>query len=519
MKAKNVLYAALISLSASNYNAQTYDILGVKRVNPSQVNAILENNEVKGYYAFAYLDKATKKDNLYSLSILDNNLKQNYSVELTRPKRSTLLEGSYNSSGFCFSFIDLKERVLEYLVLDKTGKTVGTYSMEVSRSESALYQSYLTTDEDSYNGGIAAVKGKGFIRFGWEREDGERIVMEMIDNTGKVKWTADSKATSKKSYEFLAPFLVDEKVLITSLTTREGRMSRKSSVHMLFIDVENGKEYFRQEVKNDKYQLAPFGAAPSTANQTYFVYGSYYGLEDNMAKDDPKGLYIQELDLTGKVIAENYCDWEKEMYPMLVTKSKGKIEKNMKTFIHKIVKTNDGKIFAVTEQYRKAVSALGVANAILNGGGGGPAVMKIELHNMVTFEFDSKIKLKDLTITEKEKTNIQLPQGMGAVDANLLGYMMKQYGNFDYAFTTVTSDKKLFNAAYVNYDRDKDAGSNYTVGNIAYTKDQKIMVDKIKLSNKPTYFYVKEARPGYIAIFEYYRKDKKALIRLEKLNF
>jgi uncharacterized Zn finger protein len=191
----------------------------------------------------------------------------------------------------------------------------------------------------------------------------------------------------------------------------------------------------------------------------------------------------------------------------------------MKTFVHKIVKTADGKTFVIGEQYRKAVSGLGVASAVLMGSRSNTSVMKIEIHDMLVFEFDSKMKLKDITIFEKEKTNVQLPSGYGTVDANLLGNIMKIYGQFDYSYTSISADKKTFNSAYINYDRDKEAGSSYTIGDIAYTKDQKLTIDKIKLTSKPTFFYVREAKPGYVAIFEYFRKEKKAILRLEKLNF
>ena len=62
--------------------------------------------------------------------------------------------------------------------------------------------------------------------------------------------------------------------------------------------------------------------------------------------------------------------------------------------------------------------------------------MKLELHDMMAFEFDAKMKFKDLTIFEKDKINFPLQQGLGSVDANLLGYMMKSYGIFNYAYTS-----------------------------------------------------------------------------------
>ena len=97
---------------------------------------------------------------------------------------------------------------------------------------------------------------------------------------------------------------------------------------------------------------------------------------------------------------------------------------------------------------------------------------------------------------------------------------MKVYGWYDYSYTAVSSDKKQFNTAYVNYDKSikKSEGSKSVIGTISYTKDQKIVTDKIILKTKPTIFWVLQAKPGYVAIFEYFKKEKKATLRLEKLN-
>ncbi|HXC04876.1 MAG TPA: DUF6770 family protein, partial [Bacteroidia bacterium] len=185
---------------------------------------------------------------------------------------------------------------------------------------------------------------------------------------------------------------------------------------------------------------------------------------------------------------------------------------------HKVIQTADGKLFAVGEQYRKAVSGVGVAAGVLMGGHSNVALMKIDLHDMLTFEFNKSLQITDVYVFEKKKTAIELPRGIGMNDANKLGYLIKLYHWFDYAFTSVSSDRKTFYCSYVNYEKDKEEGSEYTIGNISYTKDQKLVNDKIKLKSNPTTFFVLPGKPGYVAIFEYFRKQKKATIRLEKLN-
>jgi len=523
---KKAILSALFVLSFCFLKSQdVYDVTGVKRINPNDLQAIIENNEVKGYYTFYALDKANKKEYLYNLSILDNKLKVSYSVELKKAKHLRLMESSYNGDHFCFSFADFKKKTIEYLVLDKTGKQSGSYTIKVSKKEMAYYVRMMQSDDDGYSGGLTAIKGKGFIRYGYEKEKGLRIEIEMIDNMGKKVWSANSGVTSKKSYESAAPYYADENILITGISSREKMLSTKGTKNaIVFFNTVDGKEKFRLPIVTDKYQLAAGGASFDPNTGTYFVFGQYYGLEDNILKDDSKGMYIQEVDKTGKVIRENYSTWTGDVNNLLLKKvNKDKYANNMKIFIHKIIRTADGKTFAIGEQYRKAVSAAGTALKVLamaSGSGGGASVMKIELYDMLVFEFDNAFKIKDVNVFEKEKVNIMLPSGWGAIDANLLGYMMKMYGNFDYAYTAVTADRKQFNSAYVNYDKHikKDEGSKYIIGNISYTKDKKLVIDRINLKSKPTNFWVLQAKPGYVAILEYFRKEKKLTLRLEKLN-
>lgn len=518
---KTIITTVALAVLGLNAMAQSYDILGVKHINVSNMQPITENQEVKGYYSVAAMDKAGKKQRNYSLVILDNNLKQTYSIDMVKSDKLAMLESSYNGERFCFSFYDTRDRILQYDICDKTGKAVGQYSLEISKTEAQLYNTMLQTEDDTYQGTLVAVKGKGFIRYGYEKEDGYRISIEMIDNTGAKKWTTDSKVTSKKSYESIGPLFTDDKVAIALLTTREKMLSVKGTqCSVIFINTDTGEEYFRMKSGANGNQLSALGASYNAASQTYFVYGQFFAEDDNITKDDSKGFYVQEVDLKGKIISEGYTKWEEQINGTIARKSKGEIKKNMKMYVHTVVRTADGKVFAMGEQYRKAVSGLGVASNILGGGSnGGTAVMKVETHDMVCLEFDSKLKFVDATIYDKNKTNVQLPSGWGGIDANRLGAMMSMYGYFDYSFTSTSSDKKTFTSCYVDYDKDKEAGSSYSIGNIGYTKDQKLAYDKIKLTTRPTTFYVYKAKPGYIAIFEYYKKDKKATLRLEKLNF
>src|SRR5688572_22934025 len=100
---------------------------GIKSVQLSNLSTITENGEVKGYYMFYMLDKAARKENLYALAILDNNLKQTHYVEFKKSSDIMLLASSFNGTHFCFSFMDPSEKTLTYEVYDNTLKVAGKF--------------------------------------------------------------------------------------------------------------------------------------------------------------------------------------------------------------------------------------------------------------------------------------------------------------------------------------------------------------------------------------------------------
>src|SRR5688500_8046066 len=56
---------------------------------------IVENEQVKGYYFFYQVDKADKKNNAYSLQILDVNLNKVKQIDFVDTKELALLESSF----------------------------------------------------------------------------------------------------------------------------------------------------------------------------------------------------------------------------------------------------------------------------------------------------------------------------------------------------------------------------------------------------------------------------------------
>jgi hypothetical protein len=82
----------------------------------------------------------------------------------------------------------------------------------------------------------------------------------------------------------------------------------------------------------------------------------------------------------------------------------------------------------------------------------------------------------------------------------------------------VSTDKNTFIVHYVNYDRSKE-GSKNILGSIVYTPEKTFTTDRMELARKATQYALHRAKPGYILVTEFIRKEKKVESRLEKINY
>lgn len=509
---------AMINTATVFSQSQTYT--NIRQVKLNNVDAIIENKQVVGYYVFFFKDKVNRKESAYELALLDVNLTPTHSVEMVKPKNTYLLEGAYNGNTFCFSFINMKEKTVEYQIIDKKAKIVGSYiKSDLSNSEIQQYMQAVASEEDTYAGGLLSLEGKGFVRFGMEREKGVRYEIELIDDKGQKVWTATSGTTTKKSFESATAFYADKDAIVSLVTIKEKALSGEADFHLLFTNPNDGKDMFKVPTEHASGYLVPMGINHDTESKNYIVYGEYYGKKGSKDKFDPNnkiGFFMMSIDGTGKVLEEHFVDWNRDISKLVPLNKKGRMDGNNTLFIHNLVKTADGKYFIIGEQYKKSASALGIANAAL-GGDNNVSTVRADLHDMIVFEFNSKFEPVKMNIVEKDKVKILLPRGAGILPMNALGQYLKACRAFDYSFTFISDGGKTFQSSYVNYDREK-GDSKYVIGNIVYNKKGELVTDQIPLTSKPTIFAVLPGKPGYIFIFEYFRKKKEIVVRLEKMD-
>ena len=120
----NYFFALLILISSIGAFAQKASFENALRVQLRNTGAIVDNNEVKGYYMFYMTDRVDKNTNSYLLRILDANLNEIGSQKIKDTKYLFLQEGAFNGNTIMLKFYEAKERKLVFRRYDNTAKLI-----------------------------------------------------------------------------------------------------------------------------------------------------------------------------------------------------------------------------------------------------------------------------------------------------------------------------------------------------------------------------------------------------------
>ena len=510
-----ILIITFFMLAAVTVSAQKLSIENVQKVALRNSDAIKEGTEVKGYYFFYISDKIDKKTNEYTLQITDNNLKKLKDIKFQDSKHVRILESSFNGTDLIFLMYNDDERTFEYQVYGADGKKKHSYMRQLTKKEERFLEGTygaMDDDEQTYKG-LYPIDGRGFISNTPSREDKDYTFQIDYFATDKKKtWTYTPTDGGKK---FIGDYLGSYNgVVYVEILRYGGAFDQKPDSYMIGLDLETGRKLFEKPT-DSKYRFYPASMSLINGGKAY-VFGEYFDLNDNVMKDKSKGFAFWGIDEKGSITSEKYISWELDMGKYLDVTSKGKIADFGFMYLHNMVQTADGKIYAVGEGFKKVASGIGIASKILTGGRGLSA-LKIKVTDMILLSFDSDFNIRGAKIYDKNSNNVELPGGYEMVSTPLMGKIIKYYyGEFDYAYTQVNADKTSFTVCYSDYVRGKDYKGG-TFNSISYNEG-KFSTDKINTKTDATKTSVLPGKQGQVLLMEYYKKDKRLDVHLEKFN-
>ncbi|HEX8426616.1 DUF6770 family protein [Hymenobacter sp.] len=517
---KRTLLTAVLTLSAvaASY-AQTQTLEGVKRVPRSSISPIYAGNEVKGYLMYSEADKADRKNDNYHLDFYDQDLNKVSTVVIQKPAgKYFLLDNAFNGSTFALYFYNHKEKTMEIETYDTNLKKLASKVVgEVNRQQLIAIDFQMRSEGGEGRmpfGGLELrpVADKGFARV---NVDGKHYELEMYDNNLQLKWRQKTDPKSK----YLETLIISEstnKYMIGTVLRKSGAMSQKLDSYMVAFDLATGKKVLDQAVESSKSeQLSLSSFTYDASNHEFVAVGEYYKPEDKPFVNKSQGFYIKRFGEDGKLVGIKPYNWQKEVKGLMPAEARQGMEDGFMNFTHSILKGANGNTYVVSEQYKIAGKGLDVAMSLMGAGGGGS---KGVIGNMVVFVLDPAYKLTDVKCYTKDVSKVILPGGAGFAGAGLLGQYIKAIGGFDYQFMQRSDANSLFNVVYINYDKEKGEATKKIVGNIAFGENGKFAVDKIDGTSTATNSFVYPAKPGYVMMVDYLKKQKQLGMKLVKLN-
>ncbi len=498
---------------------QKLSLENVKSIYLRSNGEIMDGEQLKGYFSFYVSDKVSKKINEYTLQIADENLNKVKEITFEDDKNVQVLESSYNGNTIMFLFYNRKEKTLEYRAYGFDGKQKMTYTKELNKRSKALIEStYGQKSDEGQNEALFSVADQGYVTT-YPVKEGKYYSYEInfFFTSQKKQWTYEASEEQEDKFAMATYLGATDSIVLFEVIKQKSLMgSGGPHSWLLGLNIYNGKKVFEMSTEGEEYKFYPMNISAINGKTDFLLIGTYYGPNAKVMKDASLGLASWTMNNAGKILAKKYNSWEVDIAKYLPTDKRGRVSDVGYIYFHKILQTADGKFFAVGEGYKKVVSALGIASTLLNGGGGGASNMKLKITDMVTFQFNEGFEIKDAKIYDKYSNNVELPSGAEFMSPHTMALLAKSYGAFDYDFTQMDKDHTKFNIGYSDYERKgEDKGLNFH--SIGYSNG-KVTEDKISLKTKAKWTRVYPAKPGFVMIMEYFKKDKRLDLRLEKLN-
>lgn len=516
---KRLLYVILLVAMVAPAMSQSRDFTNLISYRRSGSGSILENDNLKGYYAFYMYDKADKKNDAYLLQLMDDNLNLVKSIDVLRPRGDYLMETVFNGNCFVSMFYN-KKNGLDLTSYDKTGKTLGTHQVsELPKMEERRIAMALTySSDDVANSSIFTLGNQGFVRQSFAKNEKVGYSLEAYDNNMKIIWTYGSSPTSEL-VEACDVIFSSDKYVVISVMRKKSLMTRNMDSFISVIDAKTGKLVFEKAMKDDN-EWSVLNVFIDDEKSTLYYFGEYYPKGEEVMKSKSEGVVMMTFDLTGKEILKKKLSWVKDLNPLLKTDLNETVDTkgNIRPYFHRIYKAQNGHIIAVGEQYGKSASGLGIASRAMGGGG---SVVQMNILNMVVLDINSSdLSVNTYNAYIKKKTSVQFPAGYEMASASQLAMYMKTTGGFDYEFSTYDLAKDKFACVYRDYDRKKDDGekADLMLGIIKY-EGGKLSGARMPIMVNSSRFSLSPAKPGFVAVTEYYRKKKTLTFRLEKLIY
>ena len=514
----------LFFLLAFSLQAQEKTIEEILSVQLRNVGAIKNGNDVSGYYLFYETDKAAKDKRTYTLQILDEQLEEVSRKRMNLAKSVYLVEAAFNDSLIMFKFFDTTEDKYTFKAYNMNGERAKGGSRKLNKKTYTAPLSLQSKKGQNHNGAFFSVPRKGFIQYAGCKNKKWGYVIDFFGGSREKSW----KYKSDKNADILlstSHITATENIILANLVKSENGKAKKVTSALLALDVNTGEKVFETDFETDR-PIEVVNGFIDEDKEEIVIFGLYFEEGAKTFKAKSRGLFAYSLDMKGNVKEQKYISWEEDVSEFVKMNKKGKMKGSEYIAFHDIVRTSDGKVLVLGEQYAKkidggAIATGAIIGAIASGVGLGSAYnnnsnfTKFVINDLMLFKFSKDFTLESVDVFEKGKSDIGLPSD--GMKPQLLAYLARSMNAFDYSYTQIHEDHSAVTFTYLDYERRSGESNGYSFGAITYV-DGEVATDKIKLDGgKNKWVRILSAVPGYVAIVEIETvKEKQKGLKLKK---
>lgn len=462
------------------------------------------NHDVDGYFFFYMADKLKKGQREYAIKVLDNGLNEIANKSYVDSKNTGLLSGKFNNDALMFLLFNRKDE--KYKLVSFNKKAEQQTPVEVDLSKRELKYLEMVIQQGLAENILYPVDNKGFL---FSRPlDNKKLgyAIKYLPTDGGKAW--EYKSPEKSDSLIMGSVMsANEKFVAVQELTKKGLLSKKLNVKVKILDINTGEQLYQlvYEKKEDPRLITNIFFGEDKA----MIVGEYFDPKDNIITDDSKGIFMQVFTEDGKLVKGGKVSWEKEIEPNIPADADGEKRKVKNILFHNVVKTQNGDYYVIGEDYKKTLSALGMLS-------NSNSKTQLTIEDAYIFRLDENFGLKNIEVFDKGKSRIPSITDYGSAQLN--ARVLANFGAFDYEFTQVDTDRDMFFATFIDYERLKGEKNKFAFKALIY-KDGKISQDKVYLPNsRKETTRVMAAKMGHVLILDYNRKEKKVNLHLEKLN-
>jgi len=487
----------------------------VKNVTVRNIGVIKQNNVIKGYFCFYEYDKIDHKTRIYKLNLMDENLNDLGTKEITGPKDWELVGSGFDGTNFCFKFWDQKEKNYQLMIYDQQANLVNSKEVDVnynlSSQKATMFKQMVGEDVN-----IAGTNG--FVDYTFN-DPNDAFIINYVNSGVKTSWEQTYEPDGKSKIMLPNYLNGNNNIILTGVARVErGMYNTKTEHSVLGTSTADGKQLFDLSTEFGENHVTPINAI--FEGDKIFIIGLNYKTEKSFTTA-PDGLAFIEIDYAGKVLKTNFNTFEQSLGKYLPMEDH-RLAGGYYLYIHDIVPTNHSTHVVIAEKFKKEIDALGVASvtlSLLSRSTGGEGA-DLQLENLVAIEYDDNGNvLTAMEIPKGKGATERFPTYMGLMSPYLLASVASLYGDMDYRYTLRNTDNSEITFSFVDYDRlEADAKKTQNFGQVRY-KDGKFNVDKVAIKKADAKFsFMLPAKTNHVLQVNYFKKEKQLTFEMIKLN-